>query len=227
MLLIHRALSQKGLKAASVEIRGVCNTPTPEPLRQNIAKRLNDVAVSLVGQDLNNMSVVSEYKLIYSQLGIPRSHVRPSIERFNAQILKGRPIVSINCVVDIYNMFSIERQMCFGAHDLTQITLPVHVQPLAAGTAFRALGGETETVRPGEYGYVESGASTIICRDNAVQGDSSKITLETKDIFLIVEAPASRADEELLAAAADTAALLTEYTGGTVRSSPIIAVPID
>jgi DNA/RNA-binding domain of Phe-tRNA-synthetase-like protein len=216
-------LHKLGLTFAAVAIEGVTAREMTGAQRDRWHARCEAVRVGFIPTPVTERAEIVALHATYAALGIGLRHGRPSIERMGGMLAKGRDMPVINIVADLYNIASLERRLCMGAHDLDSIELPVDLRLTTGEETFTPLGGEAEKVRPGEFAYIDA-ANRIICRLDALQADFSKVSRSTRRVLLIVEASSATSEATLLEAASSVAAEIAAATGGEA-APPILATP--
>lgn len=121
----------------------------------------------------------------------------------------------INTLVDIYNFISVKTGLALGAHDIDKVHGNITLRLTKGDEIFVPL-GKTEAVAvfPGEYGYIDDG-NNVICRLEVLQVEPTKVTAESKDIFMIIEGNANTDVEYVQSAAKEVCDLITKYCGGS------------
>ena len=69
---------------------------------------------------------------------------------------------------------------------------------------------------PGEFGYVDAN-DRVICRLDSLQAEFSKVTADTKNALLIIEATTAHDAQRLEQVFAETAATVQHHCGGKVE----------
>lgn len=216
MITIDSRLHAIGMKAAAALIEGVTNSPSDATLTTAINKRVEALRGKFPPDGPRAWREVSSLQGVYRQIGASWRNNRPSIERLGMMIAKGRNLPSINSVVDIYNIASLENRMCMGAHDADVLKMPVSLRETLGSEEFVPLGGETERVPASEFAYFDN-AGRIICRLDAVQADFSKVGQASQRVLLIVEGSPISGASDVFAVADRTASEIAKATGGVVR----------
>ncbi len=107
-------------------------------------------------------------------------------EKLTELLLEKGNIPNINTFVDLYNIFSIESGITFGAHDMSKIVGNVKLVMLKEDQEFTQMGNDEKmTAKKGEYCYIDD--KGVICRLTVKQCDRTKITTDTKDILVILQ----------------------------------------
>jgi DNA/RNA-binding domain of Phe-tRNA-synthetase-like protein len=138
-----------------------------------------------------------------------------SIENLARRTLKGEPLRHINKIVDLYNYVSLAHYLPAGGEDLDRIEGDIVLTRATADEPKVRLLGESEerAPKPGEVIYKDD-VGAICRRWNWKEAERTKLTEETTNAVLVLEAipPISRG--ELEAAAAELSRRVQERCGG-------------
>jgi DNA/RNA-binding domain of Phe-tRNA-synthetase-like protein len=208
---------QLGLRAGSVVFRDVHIAPAPPELRAQIAAAIQAVRGQFASAAaIRSCPEVAAFQQLHGRVGVHPRKEQSSLERLLQLALKRGELPAINNLVDAYNLVSLRCRCSLGAHDLDTLALPVSLRLLTGQESFTPLGETTPaTVTPGEYGYVDA-ANRLLCRLDVRQADFSKVTANTHNVLLIVEATAEHDPEMLRRTFAEVIELVTRYCGATV-----------
>lgn len=117
-------------------------------------------------------------------------------------------------LVDVYNAVSLETRLALGAHDVRAIEGNVSLRLTDGSERFHPVGAEgPEPIRPGEYAYVDDGGE-VICRLEVRQVEKTKVTEDTRDLFLIVQGNAATPAEVVWAGHRRLVETLQRFFGG-------------
>lgn len=161
---------------------------------------------------------ISAWRIAYRAFGADPHQYRCSIEALVRRVLKGDQLPSINTLVDLYNYISLKYVLPAGGEDTDKIKGDL-VLALACGTEeFVRLGGtENEPPDKGEVVYKDS--EGVACRKwNWREADRTKLTLETANAIIVVEALAPVTAEQVRMATQELAELIKQYTGAQTES---------
>ena len=209
-----------GLRAGAILFRDLRVAEAPPQLRAEIAAAVR--AMRTLYPDPAMMRAIPEvvhYQEILRKVGVNPRKEQPSVERLFAYAHKRGDLPQINSLVDAYNLISVRSLCSLGAHDLDTLALPVTLRLLRGDESFAPLGRNSPVaVTAGEYGYVDA-QNRLLCRLDLLQADFSKVTHNTKNALLIVEATAGHAPENLQQTFIDAIALITRYCSQTAGAA--------
>jgi DNA/RNA-binding domain of Phe-tRNA-synthetase-like protein len=161
--------------------------------------------------------VLQGFRQLHDKVGCSGKKNVASPENLLAMLLSKSRLPSINLLVDIYNLVSIETRLAIGAHDLKNIGGNVHLKITDGTEIFWPLGlGKQQSVGANEYAYVDD-ANEIICRLEVRQVEKTKITLDTTDAFFIVQGNPATDGNHVWRAAEKLIELTKRFCGGDER----------
>jgi len=198
---------------------------------ENIHNRITDdefekYSRSIVHQTYNNIRqnveikedyVFKGFRQLHDAVGAPNRKNLSASENLYRLLSKKGDIPRINLLVDIYNTISIKYKLALGAHDWDQIDGNVHLR-FTDGTEKYIPLGETESksIQAGEYSYIDD-SNEIICYLDVKQIDKTKVTLDTKNIFLVVQGNANTPFIYIENAVTELLFLIKRYCGGEAK----------
>ena len=83
------------------------------------------------------------------RMGIDPTKVRPSSEALARRVLRGKPLPSINNVVDAGNAASLETLVPIGLYNFDKLSLPLHLTRCRDECIFKPIGGGDKVLAPG------------------------------------------------------------------------------
>ncbi len=171
-----------------------------------------EYSLSTIEQDL----VLAGFRSLHTKVGRSNKKFVSSPENLVGMLLRNGTIPSINLVVDIYNLVSLQTKLALGAHDVNHIEGNVSLRLTDGTEKFLPLGkSEYETVPAGEYSYIDDG-NEVICRLEYRQVEKTKVTLDTTDCFFIVQGNENTSADYLKAQTTRLIEFLRQHCGGEV-----------
>ena len=206
-------------RIALVIVRGIDNRPRES---KSLVPRLRDAQANAVarlqGSPLTEHPRIHCWREAYRAFGAKPKDYPSSIENLTRRALKGEPLRSINPLVDLYNVVSLTHLLPAGGEDLGAIEGDIVLTRASAAEPPVKLLGESEerAPKPGEVIYKDDRGA--ICRRwNWKEADRTKLTEETTNAILVLEAVPPISLEELEAAAGELERLVVEHCGGTAK----------
>jgi len=135
-------------------------------------------------EKLKDEPVFRAYRDFFWRIGIDPTKIRPAAEALIRRILLGNPIPKINSLVDTYNLASIESKIALAAFDKAKLSGSLKMRLAKSGEEFTGIGMKEPIRLNGNEVVIEDGRKLVAVypyRD----ADSTKVTLETKDVLLL------------------------------------------
>jgi DNA/RNA-binding domain of Phe-tRNA-synthetase-like protein len=212
---IDPAVAALGIQVRGFLAHGLDNaSPSPgfESLRH---AELIALKASSSAQEIQASAILAGYRRLHEKIGKTGRRWVSAPENLKRALLDAPAFPSINKVVDIYNLVSLQTSLAFGAHDLSKITGNVSLRLATGDEAYWPIGAtEPGRVSRGEYAYCDD-ARDVICRLEIRQVEKTKVLPRTKDIFFIIQGHQDTPDTLLSQAQERLVRLLSEYAGGT------------
>src|SRR5262249_36366177 len=140
------------------------------------------------------------FRQLHEAVGRSNRKYVSSAENLLKVLLQTGQLPHVNLLVDIYNLVSVKTRLSLGAHDVSAIRGNVSLRLTTGEERFWPLGADApKPVGPGEYAYVDD-QNNMLCRLEVRQGDSTKITLGTREGFYIVQGNPVTGSEYIAAA---------------------------
>lgn len=203
-----------GLKVACLVMEGVQNTEHQPNFDVYLEQQTNQILEEITREDLKNDPVLQGFRLLHERIGCSNRKNIAASENLMKFLIKAGHLPRVNLLVDIYNLVSIKSHLALGAHDINYISGNVHLKMTAGNEGFRPIGNPgPEPVKPGEYAYIDDN-NDVICRLEVRQVEKTKVTLDTKDCFYIIQGNPATSPKDLKAAAENLVELTKRFCGG-------------
>lgn len=204
-----------GVKGAYLIIEGMSNKNSDaefDAYKEEILQRLKSEYSK--NNFIKEDSILDGFRKLHTKVGCSNRKFVSSPENMIDNFIRTTRFGQINLVVDIYNCLSLESRLALGAHDIEHIEGNVALRLTNGNEKFLPLGSsETKPVRQGEYGYVDD-SNEIICRLEYRQVEKTKVTMESKDCFYIVQGNENTSNELILSTMNNLITLTKKYCGG-------------
>jgi DNA/RNA-binding domain of Phe-tRNA-synthetase-like protein len=209
-----------GVLVGAVVARGLDNRTTRPELADRLRRAERAARERLGSGPVAEHERIAPWREAYRAFGAKPSRYRSSLEALARRVLAGDKLPSINPLVDLYNRVSLDHLLPAGGEDLAAVVGTVRLRFASEGEAAVELLGDSEprVPEPGEVIYADD-AGAICRRWNWREAARTKLTPDTCDAILVLEAlpPAGRG--ELDAALADLAGAIESLLGGAVAWS--------
>ncbi len=196
---------------------GVHNDRSPEKLVQ----LLREAEASVRAQA--NLEMIAEHPRIkpwreaYKAFGAKPSEFRSSIEAMARRALRGDQLPSINALVDIGNIVSLQHLVPVGGHSMDELTQDISLCLAIGEEEFVPFGlTEVEHPLPGEVIFVEG--NTVLTRRWTWRQANYTLTLpETTSLEFNIDRLPPVELEEVHVIANQVMGLVEEFCGGKMR----------
>ncbi|MEN9937534.1 MAG: hypothetical protein RLZZ387_4113 [Chloroflexota bacterium] len=205
-----------------VTAHGLDNTVAAEVAAALLAEEARRQGTALAGAEMAAHPAVAPWRAAYARFGAKPSQYRSSIESMLRAAQAGRTR-SISPLVDLYNAVSLRHALPCGGEDLAAVVGDVRLTRAAGGEPFRTIGAtEDDPARAGEVIYRDDVGAICRCW-NWREADRTKLTAQTRDAVLVIEALPEHPQALLDAALADLAALVERHLGARTRTATLSA----
>jgi DNA/RNA-binding domain of Phe-tRNA-synthetase-like protein len=196
---------------------GVRNSPSPTTL----VTMLREAEASVRRQA--SIEVIAEHPRIkawreaYKAFGAKPSEFRSSVEAMARRALRSDPIPSINALVDIGNIVSLQHLVPVGGHSMDELSQDIALRFASGEETFIPFGStEMEHPLPGEVIFAEG--NTVLTRRWTWRQANHTLTLpETRSIEINIDRLPPVELEEVHGIAAQVMSLVGEFCGGRMR----------
>ena len=195
----------------------VHNGPSPERLVQ----LLRDAEASV--RSRINLEAVAEHPRIrpwreaYKAFGAKPSEFRSSVEAMARRALRGDVLPSINALVDIGNVVSLQHLVPVGGHSMDDLTQDIALRFATGEESFIPFGSsETEHPLPGEVIFAEG--ETVLTRRWTWRQANHTLTLPgSRSVEINIDRLPPVELEEVHSIASQLINLVGEFCGGRMR----------
>jgi len=159
---------------------------------------------------------ILSWRAAYRKFGADPHQYRCSAEALIRRTLKGDQLRHINKLVDLYNYISLKYVLPVGGEDIDKIAGDLFLGFANGDERFIRLGGvENEPPQKCEVVYKDN--EGVACRRwNWREADRTKLTEQTENAIVVVEALSPAIKSEVEAATQELASLIKQYCGGEV-----------
>ncbi len=173
---------------------------------------------------------ISSWRELYRSFGSKPSDYRPSAEALIRRALKTGKLPRINNAVDLYNVVSVKHVIPMGGFDTDNVEGDIYLRKSDGGEKFLPLGAsEHVKTYPGEVVYADD-ARILTRRWNYRDADETKITEDTTNLVMFIDASPSIGVGKVESALNELINLLKEACGGEMnkqiasRDQPIFTI---
>ncbi|MCL4269033.1 MAG: hypothetical protein KJZ72_05790 [Anaerolineales bacterium] len=163
---------------------------------------------------------IATWREAFRKFGAKPKDYPSSVENLTRRVLNGATMGHINNLVSLYNTISLRHILPVGGEDLDKIVGDVLLTKAGSDEPAIFLLGEKEARAPhaGEILYKDDNGA--ICRRwNWKEADRTKLTQETKNAFLVIEALPPISRDVVETAIRELADLVKQYCGGDISTA--------
>jgi DNA/RNA-binding domain of Phe-tRNA-synthetase-like protein len=176
--------------------------------------KLTEIARTWQDKNYKDSPVLQGFRDLHTKVGRSNRDFIASPESLLGRFVKKGVFPQVNTIVDIYNLVSLKSQLALGAHDIEYVKGNLTLRLTDGSENFIPLGtAEPEKVFPGEYAYVDD-KNNVVCRLEVLQVEPTKITLNSNDIFFIIQGNQNTEQSYILNYATQLGELVAQYCGG-------------
>ncbi len=195
----------------------VHNGPSPKRLVQKLRQAEASVRNQVSIENITEHPRIKPWREAYKAFGAKPSEFRSSVEAMARRVLRNDQLPSINALVDIGNLVSLEHLVPVGGHSMDELIQDISLRLATGDEDFIPFGStEIEHPLPGEVIFVEG--NTVLTRRWTWRQANHTLTLpETHSIEINIDRLPPVELEEIHAIANEVMGLEEEFCGGKQR----------
>ena len=212
--LLSTELKDLGIRSGVVaEVHGLTVKQVDPELEALKSAAVEDVLRMSDAQIADN-AVLEGYRELVRAVGRSLKRFPPAAENLLLQVKRTSRLPTINTAVDSYNIVVVRRMLALGVHDMAKIGRSIHFRLSPGGEPFTPVGsGSSKTTQSGDFVYADD--SQVLAWLDSKDSDKVKISLDTKDLIIVIQGTA-RTDRLYNTTAAEEAChLVSRFCGGT------------
>lgn len=124
------------------------------------------------------------YRDFFWSVGVDPTKTRPASEALVRRVLAGKPLPTINCAVDAYNLASIRSGIPLAAFDADRLNGDLTMRFAVDGEEFPGIGMKNPVILKSNQ-VILADAEDIVAIYPYRDSDATKITLHTETIHLV------------------------------------------
>ncbi len=200
-------------KCGVIVSRGVNNRGQDVDLIQKLRTVEEENRKEFVLEGLGTVPYFKEWRRAYSSFGVDPTKYKCSSEALARRVIKGDSVPHINKLVDSYNYISLKYHTPCGGEDIDKLSGDIVLKYADGTERFTPLGTREEvTVNKGEIVYA-SGEEVICAKWNWRESEKTKLTEETTNAFLIIEALQTLTVETVIKSSEELSELISRACG--------------
>lgn len=168
--------------------RGIDNHKSYDWIKDMLDESIEECKKFYEGKVVKVSAPITYYRDAFRALGINPNKFMCSIEALVTRTVKKGEMPNINTLVDLGNALSLKYNIPLGIHDIDRFSGDMEIKKSTGNEDFIPFGGNTvEHPDKGEVIYV-SGTDVKTRRWTWRQGENSKITEDTTNVFIPLDA---------------------------------------
>jgi DNA/RNA-binding domain of Phe-tRNA-synthetase-like protein len=201
----------------------VHNRPSPARLVQMLREVEASVRRQASIETIAEQPRIKPWREAYKAFGAKPSEFRSSVEAMARRALRNDLLPSINALVDIGNIVSLQHLVPVGGHSMDELTQDISLRLATGEEDFVPFGStEVEHPLPREVIFVEG--NTVLTRRWTWRQANYTLTLpETRNIEINIDRLPPVEMEEIHAIANQVIGLVKEFCGGKLRYEVLTA----
>jgi len=168
-------------------------------------------------QTLKDRPVLRAYRDFFWRLEVDPTKTRPAAEALIRRLLRGRPLPTINTLVDAYNLSSIKTEIAIAAFDSDRIVGELLMRYARDGEEFLGIGMKSP-IRLSGREVVISDKEKLVAVYPYRDAENTKVTELTKNVLLLFCGVPGIPLERLLEAKSVAEDFITRFCSGTVKN---------
>ena len=156
-----------------------------EELKRSAERRLRSGKWGI--ENILEHPYIAAWRETYRSFGVKPKDYMPTAESIIRRVLKGNSLPKISTVVDAYLAVELDHFLPIGGYDLDLVDGDILLRFSDGGENFTPLGGGHKATKAGEVVYSDD-SRVLTVRWNYLDSDETKITLDTKNFVLCIEA---------------------------------------
>jgi len=195
----------------------VHNGPSPDRLVYFLRDAEQSVRNSITIEGIAEHARIKPWREVYKAFGAKPSEYRSSIEAMARRVLRGDTLPSINALVDIGNIVSLQHLLPVGGHAMDELTQDISLRLARGDETFVPFGSlEVEHPLPGEVIFAEG--NTVLTRRWTWRQANHTLTLPgSSSVEINIDRLPPVELEEIHAIASQLMGLVSEFCGGKLR----------
>ena len=178
-------------------VKNFDNKKQSDKITNMLSENMQEALEKLKDVKVKEEPYIIQYREAFKRVDINPNKYMCSIEALLTRISKGKELPSINPIVDLGNALSVKYCLPIGIHDIDNFKGDIEIRKGKETDTFTPFGGgEIEHPEENEYVYV-SGSEVKTRKWTWRQGEKSKITEESKNLFIPIDGFDTNKDEVL------------------------------
>jgi DNA/RNA-binding domain of Phe-tRNA-synthetase-like protein len=223
MAEIHYTISPEIFQKYPGYVRGIVvannvkNRPSPDELVALLRQAEDGLRTRLKIENLLDEPHVKSWRDAFRAFGAKPSDFRSSIEAMTRRVLRGDPLPTINALVDIGNIISLQHLVPTGGHAIDHLTQDISLRLATGQEVFVPFGSDqAEHPTPGEVIFAE-GDTVLTSKWTWRQSNHTLTLLETEAIEFNIDGLLPVTITEVNQISSELALMVSRFCGGEMH----------
>ena len=212
--IVKREALDLGLKVVGIIIKNINNSQMNKEILIFKEKAYKELKEKYKNFNIETDLILRGFNEIHKKIDIKRRKNIPINEYIIKRFLKSEPLEEGNCLIELYNIITLDSRLFIAIHDLDKIKGDVTLE-ITNNKKYVTVKNEIKTINQDEYVYMD--AQDVIYRLDVDQSQKTLFTDNTKNIFITLEGNEATSAEYLMEVASEIIDLITTYCGGTAQ----------
>ncbi len=212
--IVKREALDLGLKVVGIIIKNINNSQMNKDILIFKEKAYKELKEKYKNFNIETDLILRGFNEIHKKIDIKRRKNIPINEYIIKRFLKSEPLEEGNCLIELYNIITLDSRLFIAIHDLDKIKGDVTLE-ITNNKKYVTVKNEIKTINQDEYVYMD--AQDVIYRLDVDQSQKTLFTDNTKNIFITLEGNEATSAEYLMEVASEIIDLITTYCGGTAQ----------
>ena len=206
-----------GLRIAVVRISNLDNTKKLD-ISNLMTETVNHIRENFETPTLSENPKIKCWRQAYSSFGAKPKKYKCSVEALLRRILSGQELPDISAIVNLYNFISVKHLIPAGGDDLDKVEGDIELIIAKGDEKYEEIGTkDLKSPKPGEVVYKDN--KEVLCRRwNYRECDKTKMTEDSKNVAIVLEALAPYPQEDLEKAINEISSLVKQL-GADVQTN--------
>ncbi len=204
------------LNIGVVVAKGIDNTGKNSEIISMLSEQVNLIKTRYSIDTYKQLPKISAWKDVYRSFGAKPKKYSCSVQNLYRMIFDGVQLRHINKIVDIYNYISLKYTIPVGGDDIDKVDGDIFLHFATGEEKFISLNStKVDYPKAGEVIYTDE--KEVLCRRwNWRECDKSKMSEQTKNAVLVVEAIPPISKGEVQKIIEELAILVKKFCGGEI-----------
>lgn len=209
--------NNNGLLVGVVVLKGVNNKDKNLDIKNLLREAESQLRNDFDSEKINQHPQILAWREAHKKFGNDPRRYAPSVWAIAKRVVKGGELPAINNLVDLYNYICLRYVVPVGGEDLDKCSGDIVLTYADGDENFREIGAiENNPPEKGEIVYKDNDG--VLCRKfNWREADRTKLTEETKNAVIVIEALSPIERGVLEKAIIEFRDLVQKYCGGTAQ----------